>query len=156
MSLEVGFRPADPEDQNFIYDSWLRSYRDGSLHARAMPARIYYNNHKHVIARILDLSSVLICCNPEDPDQIFGYVVYEATKGKVTVFHYLYVKTTYRNLGIANLIFKESLKISEHDKEFPSVCTHETHAWHNKLRDKWDMIFNPYVVGMFYDKIQVC
>ncbi len=142
----VVFREAQPADQGFIFNSWLKSFRANSEWAHAMPAQIYYDNHKRVVAQLLHDSSVLVAANPDDPDQIFGYVVYQPTLGHVAVLHWLYVKHTYRRLGIGGEVFRTALRLAQHDDTLPVVGTHFTTLW-SALADKWRLVFNPYVIG---------
>lgn len=163
--VPVTFRRPTPECLSFIYSSWLKSFRIYSRWAKAVPAQIYFGNHKRVVQKLLEDSGVLIACNPECPDQIFGYAVYQPTAGGVAVLHYLYVKQPYRKMGIATALFREALHRSEHRSELPVAVTHIpdrefredggarwTSMW-DRLRDKWSLVFNPYILGseFFYD-----
>lgn len=146
----VVYRAPTPADTSFIFNSWLKSFRSNSEWARAMPPAIYFDNHKRVVDRLLKECGVLVAANPEDPEQIFGYAVYQATAGNVTILHWLYVKHTYRRLGIGGEIFRTVRELTRHKPELPVVGTHYTSLW-NVLADKWRLVFNPYVMGADFE-----
>lgn len=140
------FREPTADDVAFIYNSWLKSFRGNSAWAKDIPAQIFYDNHKRVLARILGESGVVVACNPESPEQIFGYGVYQPTSAHVAVVHFVYVKHPFRRLGIGRAIHQTALRLAEHDDSLPSVATHITSAW-EVLREKWNMVYNPYMIG---------
>ena len=144
---QVTYRAPTQDDVGFIYNSWLKSHRGNSAWARDMPAQVYFSNHKKVLAKLLEGSGILVACNPENTEQIFGYGVYQPTTGGVTVLHYVYVKHPYRRLGIGGDIVQTILRLSGHDMELPAVASHVTGLWSQVLKDKWHMIYNPYVIG---------
>lgn len=119
----VAFRPAVEEDTRFILSSWLRSHRDARL-ARAWTNTVYYRVWHTVARRLLDRTAtgevvVLVACNAEHPDQIFGWVAVEPRRH---LLHYVYVKFPFRRQGIA----RELLKILRITPEAPASWTHMT------------------------------
>lgn len=135
------------DDASFIYSSWLRSYRDHSSYADFIPKEIYYKCQARVIENLLKNCGVSIACNPEDNEQIFGYVVYSPSNIGVSIIHYIYVKHPYRRLGIATTL-KEYVKHETcHDNALPLVATHETGMLKTTFAEKWNIIFNPYLLG---------
>ena len=42
-----------PMDQNFIFATWLRSYKHSSQFARRVPDRLFYKFHQAAIARMV-------------------------------------------------------------------------------------------------------
>lgn len=146
MMPSVMLRDTKPEDASFIYSTWLRCYQDTSSWARLMPSRIFFDNHKKVIQRILGDSHVLVAANPEDPDQVFGYIVFQASGGGVAVLHWVYVKETFRQLGIARDLFQVAKRIADHDESLPVAATHSNVRW-ELLAPKWNLVFNPYLLG---------
>ena len=137
-----------PDDEGFIYNSWLKSLHESSPWAKYIRSQIFYNNHKKVLAKILSESGVLIACNPEMPDQIFGYGVYQPSSGGVAVIHYLYVKHPYRKLGIGKELFRQMLALSDHNTDLPAVASHiaDPSVWWD-IKDKFNLVYNPYVIG---------
>ena len=145
--VPVCYREFREDDEGFVYNSWLKSFRDGSPWADKIPAQIYFANHKKVLAKLLKESGVVIAANPECPDQIFGYGVYQPTAGNVTVLHYIYVKHSYRKLGVGADILRMIQRLSDHDMQLPMAATHITSGNWETLRVKWNLIYNPYVLG---------
>lgn len=144
--VPVTYREVRPDDESFIYSSWLKSFRAGSTWAAEIPGQIYFSNHKKVIARLLGEAGVVVAANPEATDQIFGYGVYQPTAGGVTVLHYVYVKHPYRRLGIGSDMVRVVRQISGHEQDLPMVATHIANAW-DKFRERWNVVYNPYVIG---------
>lgn len=94
----------------------------------------YYSEHKHVVLNLILRSRIMIACSAEDEDQIFGWVCYE--KG---LLHYIYVKTTFRNMGIGRRLLDEA----GITKEKRVVFTHMTPKADKHLRGYCEK-FNPY------------
>jgi GNAT superfamily N-acetyltransferase len=146
----VVYRDANDTDTGFLFNSWLRSYRSNSEWVRAIPAQIYFHNHKRVVAQLLKDAGVLIAANPDDPDQIFGYAVWQPTIGRVAVLHWVYVKEPYRRLGIGTKLVATVRRLADHNDALPLVGTHHTRGW-AALAVKWRLVFNPYVLGDGFD-----
>jgi len=139
----IAFRQPTEADLSFVYSSWLKSYRTSDA-SRRMVNDVYYGGHKRVIARLLSTSLAIVAVNPEDPDQIYGYIVYAEAAG-VPVVHYVYVKQPYRRHGIASQLFALVRKSYPQTGDLPALATHAT-DYYDKLRDKWNLLYNPYVV----------
>lgn len=91
------------EDRAFVYNSWLKSYRDSAF-ANEIAADIYFKWHAELIQRILDKAKIFIAAASEDSDVILGYLVTERKSGK-NIVHYVYVKRAFNGLGICRLLF---------------------------------------------------
>lgn len=119
--LKVLIRPVETADVNFIFNSWLKSYRHGSYFAKKIRDTVFYKYHHMVCDAILrrPTTRVLMACDPEDPSVIYGYLVYEKLNTDLHnwgyVLHYAYVKSPFRKLGVG----AELLKASELD---PNRC----------------------------------
>ncbi len=89
------------EDRNFIFNSWLRSFRK-SHYAGPIPYNLYYDFYQKVIEQILrrDGVEVKVAVPEEHPSQIIGYCVLEHGFEKPVV-HYCYVKQGFRGMGFA-------------------------------------------------------
>lgn len=145
-------RHATKEDVSFIYNSWLRSFKDSSPWAKLIPNQVFFDNHKKVVSKLLRDSFVFVACNPDMADQIFGYIVCQPTVGKVAVVHYVYIKQPYRRLGIGAALFDRMLHACEHDRTFPVVATHATYALEVLNTKRIQIVYNPYVLGMEAEK----
>ena len=93
-SLEkVRLRTANDEDLPFIFNSWLKSYRNSHF-AEKITNTIYFSDHHKVVENILKDSVTMIACNADDPTQMYGYAVGSQTDG-IFVLHFIYVKHTF-------------------------------------------------------------
>lgn len=126
--LPIKFRPATSEDTGFVFSSWLKSYRNAPQ-SRLMLNNIYFQNQHDIIEDILKKSVVMIAVNEQDPSQIFGYIVYE----KPSMLHYVYVKYTYRKMGIARLLFQHAELLN------PIIITHQPRRTPKDI----ETIYNP-------------
>lgn len=142
MNIPALIRAVREDDINFIYSSWLKSHRR-STYAQAMSADVYYDNHKKLLTHLLDRGQILVACNQDDEEQIFGWIVFEPLK-ETMILHYVYVKDPYRRLGLANRLFTQARDFI-HDVGLPVLATHETHKFPH-LQESWNLIYNPYVL----------
>ena len=132
-------RPLTEEDHPFLYNSWLKSYRF-SLFAERITNTIYFEDHHKLIEKIINNSKTLIACNPSDPSQLYGYIVAGEEEG-VLVVHFLYVKHTFRYMGIG----KTLLDAVGHSSDTASVYTHHTRMA-DKLASKHNFVYHPYLL----------
>ena len=140
MKPLVAFRDPCADDLSFIFASWLKSYRNSDP-CTHMLNEVYYGNHKKVVERLLKESQVIMVCNADEPDHIFGYAVYDYI-GTMPLLHYIYVKQPYRRFGIAHQLY---LHVTKGDETAPVMTTHASHVF-RALKDKWRLIYNPYLV----------
>ena len=132
-------RPLVEEDYPFLYNSWLKSYRFSPF-AERITNTIYFEDHHKLIERIVKNSKCLVACNPSDPSQLYGYVVAGEEEG-VLVVHFLYVKHTFRNMGMG----KTLLDAVGHDSSSAAVYTHHTRMA-DKLASKHNFVYHPYLL----------
>ena len=129
--MEIRIRGAIPSDINFIYATWLRSYRYGSTTGRSVQNTIFFPEYNKVIDNLLSKSTVLVACLDTDNEVIFGYLVYEAN-----TIHYCFIKESFRGLGIMNKLIT-SLIFKYH--------THETYLGEGLIK-KYHLIYNPFLL----------
>lgn len=135
----VRLRKAGQEDVGFIFNSWLKSFKY-SLFARNITNTIYFAEHHKLIERLLKSNETIIACDDNDPSQIFGFISAGYVDGILCV-HYIYVKQTFRNLGIG----KTLLNAFNHSAEAASVYTHHTRMA-EKLAAKYNLVYHPYLL----------
>ncbi len=137
---KIKLRGATESDMNFIYNSWLKSYKN-SLIGKTMTNDVFFTNHKQVISEILNspLTSIVVAVSPEDNDQILGFACIE-TSPSYNVLHYVYVKFTFRKFGIASSII-DGLGGWDRFK----FVTHLPKNWKTVSR-KHNVHYNPYLV----------
>lgn len=95
-----------PEDEPFVYSSWLKSFRASKTNF-GQTGRIYHANQSAKISSILerDTTRAIVACDPEDPEHIFAHIVFEVFHSAI-VIHYIYVKESYRRLGLAHALLE--------------------------------------------------
>lgn len=149
----VRLRPAVRSDENLLFHSFLRSYRDGDA-VRNIPDNLYFGYYHKVLERLFKSSTVLMLVDGKDPNQIYGYLVYEmwgdSSLGKVMVLHYAYMKK-YARMGA---YFPRVLQVVM-ELEQPSAVfyTHRTGAWKRYLKrhklgkdSEVPFVYNPFLV----------
>jgi GNAT superfamily N-acetyltransferase len=137
--IPILIRKAIEPDVAFIFNSWLRSYRD-SYFAKGIAATVYFTEHHKVIEQLLKTCTVYIACDSTDTSNIFGYICAEEIDG-IFVIHYTYVKETYRKLGVSKMLVKYfGVELGEK----ASIYTHKTKIG-NAIAEKKHCIYSPYV-----------
>ena len=106
-----------PEDEPFIYSSWLKSFRKSKVNT-GLGGQAYHNKQSQRITQILerDNTRVIVACDTEDDDLILGYCVFEI-KTSEAILHYVYVKESFRRMQIASALVK-MLRSEIRDKPF--------------------------------------
>ena len=106
---EILLRAPTNQDGSFIIDSWVREARE-HYPANLVDKSLFYNEEKEIVKVLISKSLILIACNPEDPEQIYGYMVFEKV-ADIPIIHFLYVKLLFRENGIArhliNSVFED-------------------------------------------------
>ena len=143
-------RLAVKEDSNFIFHSWLKSYRaswaKGSNPMRYVDKEIYYANQKEIINYILQTSYVICAHNPDDINQLFGYIVAEPSDYGPAIIHYVFVKQPFRNLGIGTMLYREAKSYTNHTSGAPVIATHATGPFHESLCKKYRAVYDPFLI----------
>lgn len=137
--LVVKIRQALEGDASFIFNSWLKSFRENGL-ARPVSNEVYFAEQHKLIERLLKSATTIVACDPKDPAQIFGWACYERVEGIFTL-HYVYVKQPFRLLGLT----AELLADSGHDFKTAGLFTHWTPAA-LKLHNKKNLLYHPYIL----------
>lgn len=132
VDLPLIIRPPVEQDLNFIFNSWLKSYRNSSF-AEHIPNDIYFTFQKEVIRLLLERSTIFVAVNPEDSSQVYGYLVFEDN-----IVHWCYVKFTYRKLGV----MRKLLKATGCDSY---LCTHINKNFSN-LKTKFNVVYHPWLL----------
>lgn len=97
--MQVLVRPVRATDLNFIFDSWMKSWR-GSKWAGTTPNHLYYETQRTLIEGLISRGAKIYIAYPEDHEEvILGWTCSEEKDGEAVV-HYLYVKDPFLGLGI--------------------------------------------------------
>jgi len=134
-------RPPKKTDLPFIYNSWLRSYKDSP--DNPIKGEAYYSYHKMLLISILSRSNISILCDPKDQDQIYGYAVYEFTDDSI-VMHWLQIKHLWKQLGFARFILESIVNAAESKGIFNPIITITARGISYKhIKDKFSHIYKP-------------
>jgi hypothetical protein len=138
-SMKVHVRKAGEGDAHFILNSWLKSFRNSHF-AKSINSTVYFNEHHKVVRRLIKRSTILIACNPEDHNQIYGYLVLEKVDGVLTL-HFAYTKQVFRKLGIQ----RQLLALVNHDFQNDSALYSHDTKMGRELAAKFNLVYHPYV-----------
>lgn len=102
----IQFRYANDEDMPFVFDTWLKSYK------KAAHQYLDWNNYvtpqlKVINALIARGAQILVACNPDSPEHIFGYIVFEHINS-LPIIHWIYTKFPFRRQGVAKSLITQA------------------------------------------------
>ena len=137
--LPVLYRTLQDADKAFIFSSWLKNFRNGTM-VRNIPNEIYYTNHHKVVEKLMDNAKTIVCCNADDPSIIYGYINYEIVDSQF-VLHFVYIKQLYRKLGIA----QDLLSATGNDFNKLGCYTHQTMVAVAK-EESLNLVYHPYLL----------
>lgn len=127
----IAIRPGCMADKSFIFATWLRGLRYGNDWFGMIDSECYFKAYQQVITTVLSSpnTTVKVACLKEDPDVILGYSVYASE-----LLHFVFVKKSWRNIGIARSLFPEKVM----------VVTHLTSVGKSMLKKHPHIKFNPF------------
>lgn len=129
-----GFRPdiilraGTPDDESFIYSSWLKAHFDMGANIKAIDRRTFESHHRDVIKRLLGRGQILVAGDPEMPGLIYGWTVFEPI-GAQLCLHYCYVRGSQRRFGIGRRLYEAAKAITNHDEDLDVIVSHYTPSW---------------------------
>lgn len=141
-------RPYQADDENLVYDSWLKDFRE-SEHARRIGNAIYYNNHRELITSLIDgpSSALRVVALEASPTQVLSWALGELEQ---RALHYVFTKKSWRTVGAARALVAALSIEGGWPQDSELACTHHTHyfdeirtrsvAWRRRL------VFNPYAL----------
>jgi GNAT superfamily N-acetyltransferase len=125
-------RTGNEEDWNFVYATWLRSFKRSSYFAKHIQDALFFENHHKIVEAILRRGALVRVATPaEDPATILGYLV-----GEGEVVHFIYVKKSFRGFGVARSLLSQT----SHDSQF----SHWTYDADYLLKKYPKAVYNPY------------
>lgn len=141
--VTVCYRLFEPEDLPFVADSWVKSYRSRVVYTGVMNT-LYSIGHNKLINVLKRFCKVVVACDQARPSYIIGWACARVNKQGVFELHYVYVKDTYRQMGVATAI----LKHLGYREGSVIMCSH----WNRLARDIFstrDYIeYNPYLIHL--------
>ena len=152
LDQEVEIREVIPSDTDFIYYSWLNSYKTTSYFAKRIRNYVFFFWHHKIVDRILNGSTarILVASPKNEPEVIIGYLVYEVLdpikykqdtdmEQKTKTIHYAFVKQDFRNHGMLKaLLHKAEIDIDQ------AFFSHWTYDWNQIMEKHPQMIYDPY------------
>lgn len=124
---------SNPGHAKFILNSWINSLR--YVHPWSKLDRNWLSTAAHaLITRLLTspLCTTLVAVNKEDPDQVFGFVVFSR---EPSMLHWIYVKRDFREMGFATALMTHAF-IQPTDVVIEA--THKTHNLEHLAR--WNIV----------------
>lgn len=100
---EILYRPPKTKsDLGFVLKSFIRTFAK-SPHSGPYPRKHLVRCIRDSVADLLrdPATRVTLACNPQDPDQIYGFVCYDVDR-EFPVLHAVYVKDMFRKMGIGS------------------------------------------------------
>lgn len=134
----IKFRDATDADMNFVWSSWLKSFR-ASKYAGALPGRIYHEAYKDAIEILLQRIKLTVAYDPDEQNPKLNLVGWLASEGRTV--HYLYVKEHGRRQGVARALL--CMVGIEYPMRF--VYSYKTPAWADFLEgSRWSATHDPW------------
>ena len=98
--LPVLLREHTPADLGFIVNAWITNYQKAG-EVEDLTPDIYCPSQRGQINRFLRAGGCTLVVSEADPTQFFGFICFERDeKASVGVVHYVYVKKTFRGVGL--------------------------------------------------------
>ena len=138
-TLPIVFRPIAYEDKAFIFNSWLKSFRNGFM-VKNVDNTIYFLNHHKIVDSCTTKGTTIICCDAQDSRIIYGYICFEHIEGQF-VLHYIYIKEVYRKLGLGKMLLEKT----GHDFNILGCYTHQTPVA-LKHEANYNLVYHPYLI----------
>jgi len=126
-----------PSDVNFVVNSWVSAH---ASFTRADGSVVRYVGHPRVVLDLVQRCSVAVACDPEDADQIYGWIAYERDELGSLIVHYTFTKFAFRSSGIAHQLWRH---VNPDNR--PVVCTHAGFVL-PLVRDRYQVTFDPFVL----------
>lgn len=122
-------------DLNMILNNWMTRNR---RHYEFLPDRVYYVGMQKLIGALATEGNVVIAHNPEDINDVLGWIVYAPTEGTDAVLvHYTYVKHRFRRYGLGKRLLQaigfkdETALVSSHKWDAPKATKKKYNYFYN-------------------------
>ena len=127
---EVIVRDPLPGDINFILSTMLKGLYYGSEFWQLVDQEAFFKNYEPFIKSLMLRSDIKVACLADDEDVILGYSMY-----KNEAIHFIFVKKSYRKLGLARSLYPPGITITTH------LTSQGDH-----IRRKLNLKFNPFIM----------
>lgn len=109
-------RPFRPDDEALVFASWLNSHAPNR--DMRISRDIYYQEQHALIRELMSTDTFLMAADREDPKLLFGWLAGdELPIGRV--LDYVFVKPTYRRMGVARALLDEFGKVDAYSHAGP-------------------------------------
>lgn len=127
----VSKRPYHPDDEDFIYATWLRGLYYGNSWFREIDKDAFFQNYHKVIEGILQkpTTQINVACLKETPDVVLAYCVY-----RDDIVHWVYCKKDWRGIKLSQDLMPERI----------NIFTHLTSS--GKMIKPKHVVFNPFAI----------
>lgn len=138
---DLVIRPFEPSDFNFIIATWLNHYKSHSYFAKRIKHSLYFKWHNKVVQNIFNKpeTSCLILHEPNEPEVIFGFFVFE--RRDPAIMHFVFIKEELRGMGLGTRIV-EAANLSQDNIQF----SHWTYPMNDIIIKYPQLNYNPYAV----------
>ncbi len=138
--VRVCVRGRRPEDEPFIYDSWMKSYRAAAAN-EGVPGKIYRRNQTDTIGKLLLRAETVVLCDVEHTDHILGYSVSELEPER-SVLHWMFVKFSFRRFGLARWMLENITKRTPDDAEL-YISHLPPNDFIHHMKEQYRLIYDP-------------
>lgn len=104
IKVPYAFRMSCETDEGYILKTWNKSWRKEKTN-KHMSNAVYYRQANAIFKQILDKFGAVVVCNPEDPDQIYGFAVAAYLPSQEWCLFWIHIKQLYSNLGIGTNLY---------------------------------------------------
>ena len=137
MELPIKIRGLDASDENFIIDSFIKSYRN-SIDVQSVARDAYFAGARKLFNRIYMQAEFRIACNKDDESEIYGWLAAQKISDDFTLIYWANVKINFRKFGIARMLAEPFLST----KILYSLRSKET-FW---MRERQLAEYNPFII----------
>jgi GNAT superfamily N-acetyltransferase len=120
-------RPSNEGDLGFIVHSWTESWHRNSPEMRQVRFGVFRNAMRRRAVSFAARCTTLVACDPGDHSHVLGWACVEQ-RGGLGVVHYVYVRETRREHGLAAHLVRQALARAGCAEGAPWVFTHATYV----------------------------
>ena len=143
------FRPYSNTDIPFLHSSWGESYYKGGGYIQHLTPQEFHATHRPIRECFFmrPTATAIVCAATSDPNTILGWIALEKpAESRGVIIHYLYVKESVREQGIATALIDAA---TDHEQG-PVMFTHKTHRASVIMQKKqnrfWKFEFFPHLI----------
>lgn len=135
MISEVILRSSTLDDEDFLYSTWLNSFKELSAF-NSTPRDLYYSYQKRVIEKCLEHNKTILLVNADDSEQIFSFISYREDED-TPIVSYIYTKPAFRKRGFARYLLDSTTNLRK------GFYTHHTLS-SQKLAKSSNLVYVPF------------